>query len=209
MGDPKLWTLAEKILKEVLDESKKEYVINEGDGAFYGPKIDFHVKDAIGRNWQCGTIQLDFQMPEKFDLTYEGKDGKKHRPVMLHRAMLGSVERFMGILIEHYAGRFPLWISPNQVRILPIADRHQKYAQKIVDKFKAAGLNVEMDARSESVSKKVRDAQLQQYNYILVVGDKEEKETSVAVRTRDNKVEGTVKIDKFLSRLLDEITSMK
>jgi threonyl-tRNA synthetase len=209
MGDIKLWNLAEKILKEVLDESKKEYVINEGDGAFYGPKIDFHLKDAIGRTWQCGTIQLDFQMPEKFDLTYEGKDGKKHRPVMLHRAMLGSVERFMGVLIEHFAGKFPLWISPNQVRILPIADRHKKYAKEVAKKYKAAGLNVEIDERSESIPKKVRDAQLQQFNYILVVGDKEEKDKTVAVRTRDNKVEGAVKSDKFLLRLLDEVASKK
>lgn len=209
MGDPKLWKLAEEKLQEALEELDIEYKLNPGDGAFYGPKIDFHLKDALGRTWQCGTIQLDFQMPEKFDLTYEGQDGAKHRPVMLHRAIYGSFERFLGILVEHYAGKFPLWLSPNQVKLLPIADRHHNYAQKIADEMKQAGLRVEIDERSESIKKKVRDAQIQQWNYILVIGDAEEKNNSVNVRTRDNKVHGEVKIEKFIQERVDEIKSKK
>lgn len=205
MGDPKLWALAEKKLKAILDQTHKNYKVNEGDGAFYGPKIDFHLKDALGRTWQCGTIQLDFQMPEKFDLTYEGKDGRKHRPVMLHRTIIGSMERFMGILVEHYAGRFPLWLSPNQIKILTLADRHVKYACQLQEEFKDKGFLVEVDDRSETIPKKVRDAQLQQFNYILVVGDKELKEKTVNVRTRDNKVEGATKLDPFIMRLQKEI----
>ncbi len=209
MGDPKLWTVAEDTLKEVLDETKKEYKINEGDGAFYGPKIDFHLKDAIGRTWQCGTIQLDFQMPEKFDLTYEGADGSKHRPIMLHRAILGSVERFMGILVEHYAGRFPLWISPSQVRILSVADRHHEYAESVRKTLKDAGFVAEIDSRSETIPKKVRDAQLKQWNYILVVGDKEVADNTVTVRTREGNVEGPVKVADFTKRLRDEVKAKK
>ena len=206
MGDPKLWEIADKKLQEVLDKSGKKYKLNVGEGAFYGPKIDFHLKDAIGREWQCGTIQLDFQMPEKFDLTYDGKDGHKHRPVMLHRAMLGSVERFLGILIEHFAGKLPLWISPNQVKILPIAERHMDYGRKVAEQIKKAGLRAELDERSESTSKKVRDAQVEKYNYILVVGDKEIEAGAVNVRTRNNEVKGAVKIDEFIKQLLDEIS---
>jgi threonyl-tRNA synthetase len=210
MGDPKLWELAETILKEVLDESDKKYQINPGDGAFYGPKIDFHLRDAIGRTWQCGTIQLDFQMPEKFDLTYEGSDGKKHRPVMLHRAILGSVERFMGVLIEHFAGKFPLWISPNQVKILPIADRHFDYAKKVKEELESIGLRVEINSRSESIPKKVREAQLQQFNYILVVGDKDLADNTVTVRLRGaEREEGAMKIDAFKQRLALEIKQKK
>ncbi len=209
MGDPKLWDLAENTLKEVLEESKQEYIINEGDGAFYGPKIDFHVKDALGRSWQCATIQLDFQMPEKFDLTYEGGDSQKHRPVMLHRTLLGSVERFLGILVEHFAGKFPLWINPNQVTILPIADRHTKYAQKVAQELKVAHIRVNIDSRSESVNKKVRDAQLSQYSYILVVGDREAETNTVAIRKRNNEIIGTKKIVDFRNELLTEIAEKK
>ncbi|MGE0792757.1 MAG: threonine--tRNA ligase [Candidatus Woesearchaeota archaeon] len=205
MGDPKLWDLAEKTLKEVLEDSGKEYHINEGDGAFYGPKIDVHLKDAIGRTWQCATIQLDFQMPEKFDLTYEGADGQKHRPVMLHRTILGSVERFLGILVEHFAGKFPLWISPNQVSILPIADRHIHYSNELKKELKSKGIRAFVDARSETTGKKVRDAQLQQFNYILVVGDKEVSENSVNIRTRNNEILGSKSKKEFVEDLLKEI----
>jgi threonyl-tRNA synthetase len=209
MGDPKLWELADSTLKKVLDESGKKYKINPGDGAFYGPKIDFHLKDAIGRTWQCGTIQLDFQMPEKFDLNYEGADGKKHRPVMLHRAILGSVERFMGILVENYAGKFPLWISPVQIKILPIADRHIDYCNKVKDKLKDSGLRAVVNDRAETTNKKVRDAQLENFNYILVVGDKEIENNTVNVRTRENQVLGEKKADEFLAELLKEIKDKK
>jgi threonyl-tRNA synthetase len=205
MGDPKLWTLAETKLKKVLDQTGKTYKLNEGEGAFYGPKIDFHLKDAIGRTWQCGTIQLDFQMPEKFDLTYEGKDGFRHRPVMIHRTIIGSTERFMGVLLEHFAGKLPLWISPIQSKILPIAERHLDYAKKVADKMKKAGLRVEVDERSESTSKKVRDAQVEKVNYILVVGDKEAENNSVNVRTRSSEVLGEKKVNDFINELLIEV----
>ena len=209
MGDPKLWELAESKLKKVLDKSGKKYKINPGDGAFYGPKIDFHLKDAIGRTWQCGTIQLDFQMPEKFDLTYEGDDGKKHRPVMLHRAILGSVERFMGILIENYAGKFPLWLSPVQIIFLPIADRHIGYCNKIKEKLIEAGIRVFVNEKAETTNKKVRDAQVENFNYMLVVGDKEVENNTINIRTRDNKVLGEKKVDDFLEGLLEEIRKKK
>lgn len=205
MGDPKLWDIAEGKLRKVLDSTGKEYKVNEGDGAFYGPKIDFHLKDALGRTWQCGTIQLDFQMPEKFDLTYEGKDGLRHRPVMLHRTILGSVERFMGILLEHFAGKLPLWISPLQIKILPITERNIEYARNAALRMKAAGLRVEIDERSETASKKVRDAQMQKANYILVVGDREEQEGSVNVRTRNGEIKGSKDVDSFIKELLAEV----
>ena len=207
MGDPKLWTLAEEKLKKVLDKTGKKYKVNEGDGAFYGPKIDFHLKDAIGRTWQCGTIQLDFQMPEKFDLTYEGKDGFRHRPVMIHRTIIGSTERFIAVLLEHFAGKLPLWISPIQIKILPIADRHMEYAKKVADEMRKAGLRIEVDERSESTNKKVRDAQVERVNYILVVGDKEIENNSVNVRTRNSEVLGEKKVDEFIKELLLEVNN--
>jgi len=209
MGDPKLWALAEGKLKEVLDETGKEYKINPGDGAFYGPKIDFHLKDAIGRTWQCGTIQVDFQMPDKFDLNYESSNGSKKRPVMLHRAILGSVERFMGILVENYAGKFPLWISPRQVRLLPIADRHVDYCNKVKAKMEAHDLRVEIDDKAATTSKKIRNAQLDQVNYILVVGDKEVDNSTVNVRTRDEKVLGEKKLKDFIGQMEEEIKQKK
>ena len=203
MGDAKLWEKAESSLKEALDEKKISYKINKGDGAFYGPKIDFHIKDAIGRSWQLGTIQLDFQMPERFDLSYEGHDGKKHKPVIIHRTILGSIERFMGILIEHYAGKFPLWLAPEQVRILTVADRFNDYAEKIVETYKSSGIRISADIRTESISYKVRDAQLDKIPYILVVGEKEIKEGLVTVRSSGNVI-GSFKKDEFLQRLLNE-----
>ncbi|MBW2997917.1 threonine--tRNA ligase, partial [Candidatus Woesearchaeota archaeon] len=172
-------------------------------------KIDIHIKDALGRTWQCGTIQLDMALPEKFDLTYEGSDGTKHRPVMIHRVVYGSMERFMGILIEHYGGRFPLWLSPNQVKILPIADRHQEYAKTVANKFIDSDIRAEIDDKSETIPKKVRNAQLEQFNYILVVGDKEVEDNTVTVRTRDGEVEGMVKVEDFKERILDEIKNKK
>jgi len=208
-GDPKLWDLAEEKLKKVLDRTGKSYKVNEGDGAFYGPKIDFHLKDALGRTWQCGTIQLDFQMPDKFDLTYEGKDGFRHRPVMIHRTLLGSVERFMGILLEHFAGKLPLWISPVQVKVLSIAERHNDYAVKVNDELKEQGFRVEMDLRSETTNKKVRDAQVEKVNYILVVGDKEQEAGTVNVRTRSGEVKGTRKVEELVHELLGEIKEKK
>ena len=206
MGDPKLWEKAEKALAEAMKELKKDYTLNPGDGAFYGPKLDFHLKDALGRTWQCGTLQLDFQLPIQFKLKYMGEDGtQNHQPIMLHRTIYGSLERFIGILIEHYAGKLPLWLSPVQVRILTVADRFNDYAEKVAQKMKDAGIRVEVDDRSESIGKKVREAQLQQINYILVVGEKEVKDKTVAVRTRDNKVHGAKKIDSFIKELVKEI----
>lgn len=209
MGSAENWAKAENVLKESLEMKGFKYKINEGEGAFYGPKIDFHLKDAIGRRWQCGTIQVDFSMPEKFDLTYEGKDGKKHRPVMLHRAIYGSVERFMGILIEHYAGKFPMWLSPVQVRVLTIADRHDKYAETVVSELKNAGLRVESDIRPLTMSKKIREAELSKVNYILVVGDQEMQSKTVNVRTRDNKIMGAQKIETFVHDCLKEVKERK
>ncbi|MFC1742053.1 threonine--tRNA ligase [Nanoarchaeota archaeon] len=205
VGTDEQWEIATEGLRAALDETGKEYEINEGDGAFYGPKIDFHIKDAIGRTWQCATIQLDMALPERFDLNYEGDDGKKHRPVMIHRTVYGALERFMGILVEHYAGKFPLWLSPVQVKILTVADRHDEYAEHIRQKFFDAGVRVESDTRAESIPKKVREAQLQKINYILVVGDKEQENETVNVRTRDNVVHGEKKHDTFLDEVLEEI----
>ncbi|HRS42835.1 MAG TPA: threonine--tRNA ligase [Candidatus Diapherotrites archaeon] len=205
MGDPALWDLAENTLKEVLDSTGKEYNINPGDGAFYGPKIDFHLKDAIGRNWQCGTIQLDFQMPEKFNLTYEGPNNEKLRPVMLHRAIYGSVERFMGILVEEYEGKFPLWLSPVQVIVLPIAERHNDYARVVSKVLTDIGLRVEIDDNAQTMNKKIRNAELSKINYILVVGDSEENNQTVNVRTRDNEILGEIKVSELIKALNEEI----
>jgi len=205
LGDPKLWSQAEEALKKTLSKKNVRFTINEGQGAFYGPKIDFHIKDSLGRSWQCGTIQLDFNLPERFEAMYEGKDGKRHSVIMIHRALLGSMERFMGVLIEHYAGKFPMWLSPVQVRILTVADRFNQYAQKIAHRYAEQGIRVEVDERHESVSYKVREAELDKVNYILVVGDKEIKNHTVTVRTRENRILGAIEADVFLQRLLKEI----
>jgi len=209
MGDPALWELAENTLRDTLTDLHRSFLINEGDGAFYGPKIDFHLKDAIGRTWQCGTIQLDFQMPEKFDLTYEGQDGSRHKVVMIHRAILGSVERFLGILVEHFAGRFPLWLSPIQVKILTIADRHEVFADSVYEQLSKQNIRVEKDYRSESINKKVRDAQLEQANYIVVIGDKEQESNSVNIRTRSGSILGAKKTEQFIAELLEEIKNKR
>ena len=209
MGDDKVWEKATDALRSALKKMKLPFKIKEGEGAFYGPKIEFNIKDAIGRNWQCGTIQVDFSMPDKLGATYEGEDGKKHVPVMIHRAIVGSIERFIGILIEHFIGKFPLWISPEQVIVLTVADRHTTYADKVVRELKDVGLRVVTDYRSESIPKKVRDAQLRKVNYILVLGDAEEKNETVNIRTRDNVVHGEKKVLDLINVLQKEITEKK
>jgi threonyl-tRNA synthetase len=190
IGTDEEWEFATESLKRALIKSGREYKINEGDGAFYGPKIDFHIRDAIARSWQCGTVQLDMALPEKFELEYTAQDATRKRPVMLHRAIFGSIERFLGILIEHYAGKFPLWLSPTQIRILTVADRHIPYAQEVLAMLKQEGFHAELDDSGESVSKKVRNAQLAQANYILTLGDQELEHRTVNLRTRDNIVRG-------------------
>ncbi|MDD5651311.1 MAG: threonine--tRNA ligase [Candidatus Nanoarchaeia archaeon] len=205
MGDIKLWNKAEKLLEEVLKKKNIPYTINKGDGAFYGPKIDCKIKDAIGREWQLATIQLDFQMPLRFEATYEGEDGKKHTPIMIHRAILGSPDRFMGVLIEHCAGKFPLWLSPKQVIILPIADRHIDYAKEIKQKLFDNNIRVEIDSRNESISKKVRDAQIQKVPIMVTIGDKEIENKTLAIRTLDGKVSFGVKLDAFINQTKEEI----
>ena len=207
IGTNEDWELATKGLQGALDEWGQPYRINEGDGAFYGPKIDIHIKDALGRSWQCGTIQLDMFLPERFSLEYMDSDGIAKRPVMIHRALFGSIERFFGILIEHFVGKFPLWLSPLQVRILTVADRHAEYAHEVCAKIKQAGLICDVDDSSESINKKVRNAQLMQINYILTVGDKESENKTIALRTRDNVVHGEVALDKFISTLIEEKTT--
>ncbi len=185
MGTEEQWAKAEAALTAALERQGREYELNPGDGAFYGPKIDFHVTDALGRSWQCGTCQLDFQMPERFDLSYVGADDAPHRPVMIHRALLGSMERFAGILIEHYAGRFPVWLAPVQAIVLPVSDRHNAYASRVAAELREAGVRVGLDERSESVGKKIRDAELGRYPYMLVVGDREQEAGAVAVRSHE------------------------
>lgn len=211
MGDPELWTRAEKALADALDDLKLKYKINPGDGAFYGPKIDFHLKDALGRTWQCGTLQLDFQMPIKFDLKYMGADGTQgHQPIMLHRTIYGSIERFTGVLLEHTAGKLPLWLSPVQVKILSIADRFNDYAYSAARQMKEKGIRAVVDDGAESINKKVRTAQLEQANYIIVIGEREVKDKTVTVRTRDdNKVLGAKKTEEFVEKIAKEIADRK
>ncbi len=205
MGTQEEWDMATDALKLALDEMGLEYQINEGDGAFYGPKIDFHLKDAIGRTWQCGTIQLDFQMPQRFDLEYTGEDGQKHRPIMIHRALFGSIERFIGILIEHYAGKFPVWLAPVQAKILTLTDRAEDYANAICKQYKDAGIRCEVDARNEKLGYKIREAKLEKVPYILVVGDKEVEEGTVNINQRDVEAKQSATTDEFQARILQEI----
>lgn len=204
IGSDEEWDIATRGLKDALDQYGHPYRINEGDGAFYGPKIDIHIRDALGRSWQCGTVQLDMSLPEKFELEYMDADGAHKRPIMIHRAIFGSVERFFGILIEHFAAKFPLWISPRQVRIIPVADRHNEYAKEIAKQIKEAGFECDIDESHESVSKKVREAQLSQVNYMLTVGDLEIENQTVNLRRRDNIVIGEVDLNSFLSTLVKE-----
>ncbi|MBI4449217.1 threonine--tRNA ligase [Candidatus Woesearchaeota archaeon] len=209
LGDVKVWDQAEVTLQKVLEKNKIEYRINPGDGAFYGPKIDVHVRDSIGRSWQLATVQLDFNQAERFDLLYEGQDGKKHRPVVIHRAILGSLERFIGILIEHFAGKFPLWISPRQVKVLSVSEKTAHYADEIVRILREDRVRAQTDTRAETIGKKIREAQLEQWNYIIVVGDQEVANKSVNVRTRDNVIHGEWKIEQLLKTLRAEIDGRK
>ncbi len=205
MGSDEDWEMATEGLRSALDELGLEYVVNEGDGAFYGPKIDFHLVDAIKRTWQCGTIQLDFQMPQRFELEYIGADGEKHRPIMIHRVAFGSIERFIGILIEHFAGAFPTWLAPVQVKVLPISDKFMDYAKQVTDKLEEEGIRAELDVRSEKIGYKIREAQMQKIPYMLVVGQKEEEEGLVAVRSRFLGDEGQKSLDDFIKALSEEI----
>lgn len=205
MGSDELWTVAEKALENVLKDLGKEYVLNPGDGAFYGPKIDFHIRDCLGRDWQCGTIQLDFQMPERFDMTYIGEDGEKHRPVMIHRAIFGSIERFIGIITEHFAGAFPVWLAPVQVKVMPISDNQLDYAKSVVEKLQEAGIRVELDDRQEKIGYKIREAQLQKIPYMLILGEKEVESKNVGVRSRKDGDIGAMEIGEFIEKIKDEI----
>ena len=209
LGEISMWDEAESNLKAALEELGLPYIINEGDGAFYGPKIDFHLRDCIGRTWQCGTIQLDYQLPERFELSYIGKDGEKHRPVMIHRVAFGSIERFIGILIEHYAGKFPLWIAPVQVKILPISDKFMDYAKQIEKAMYDSKIRVELDDRAEKIGYKIREAQLEKVPYMIIVGEKELNEGNISVRSRDLGDLGFKNTDDFLKELSEEIISRK
>ena len=204
MGSDEDWNNATEALREALDDMGFAYVVNEGDGAFYGPKIDFHLEDSIGRTWQCGTIQLDFQLPQRFEMEYVGEDGAKHRPIMVHRVVFGSIERFIGILIEHFAGKFPVWLSPTQVKILPITDKQEEYVNGLSKKLKEAGVRVVVDNRNEKIGYKIREAQMEKVPYMLVVGEKEAAEGLVAVRRRDGE-QSVVSADEFLAILKKEI----
>ena len=209
MGSDEAWEAATAALAGALDEIGLPYKVNEGDGAFYGPKIDFHLEDSIGRTWQCGTIQLDFQLPERFELEYTGADGEKHRPVMIHRVVFGSIERFIGILIEHFAGAFPLWLAPVQAVVLPISEKHNEYAQQVVDRLRAAGLRAEPNFRPEKVGYKIREAQMQKIPYMLVVGEKEAADGTVSVRSRRDGDLGAQPLDVFLDRAVTEVADKK
>ena len=207
MGSDEDWEMATEGLRGALDDLGLDYVVNEGDGAFYGPKIDFHLEDSIGRTWQCGTIQLDFQLPLRFECEYTGADGEKHRPIMIHRVAFGSIERFIGILIEHFAGAFPTWLAPVQVKVLPISEKHMDYAEKVLGALKDAGIRAEVDSRAEKIGYKIREARLQKIPYMLVVGAKEEEEGKVAVRSRFLGDEGAKSLDEFIASIKEEISN--
>ena len=207
MGSDADWEMATDGLRSALDEMGLDYVVNEGDGAFYGPKIDFHLVDAIGRTWQCGTIQLDFQLPQRFELEYIGADGEKHRPIMIHRVAFGSIERFIGILIEHFAGAFPTWLAPVQVKVLPISDKYMDYAEKVKAALDAENIRAEVDTRSEKIGYKIREAQKNKIPYMLVVGQKEEEDGVVSVRSRFKGDEGQTSLESFIENIKKEIVS--
>ena len=207
MGSDEDWEMATDALRSALEDIGLPYVVNEGDGAFYGPKIDFHLEDSIGRTWQCGTIQLDFQLPLRFNLEYTGADGEKHRPIMIHRVVFGSIERFIGILIEHFAGAFPTWLAPVQVKVLPISDKHMEYGQKVLDALSEAGIRAEIDSRAEKIGYKIREAQMKKIPYMLVVGAKEEEEDKVSVRSRFAGDEGQKGLNEFISQIKEEIAA--
>ncbi len=207
MGDEKDWEFATETLKRAVEEMGKSYVINEGDGAFYGPKLDFHLADSLGRTWQCGTIQLDMQLPERFELEYVGEDGLKHRPVMIHRVVLGSIERFIGVITEHFAGAFPLWLAPVQVKVLPVTDRAHDYAKELNAQLNDANIRAEADCRSEKLGYKIREAQMQKIPYMLVVGDRDMENHTVSVRTRAGEDLGAMSLEDFLAKCQAEIAS--
>ena len=209
MGSEENWELATNPLKNALEKSGKEYVINEGDGAFYGPKIDFHLTDCLGRTWQCGTIQLDFQLPERFEIEYTGADGNKHRPIMVHRVVLGSIERFIGILIEHFAGAFPLWLAPLQVAVMNISDASKEYAKKICKVLEENNIRVQLDDRNEKIGYKIREAQLMKTPYMIIVGDNEVKTKTISIRGRQNENKANLKLEDFVNRLIEEIKTKK
>ena len=205
MGDEKDWKFAEDTLQAAITEMGKDFIINAGDGAFYGPKLDFHLADSLGRTWQCGTIQLDFQMPERFDLEYVGEDGEKHRPVMIHRALLGSIERFIGVITEHFAGAFPAWLSPVQVKLLPVTDRAMDYAKNVAAQLDSQGFRVEVDGRNEKIGKKIREATLEKIPYMLVVGDRDMENQTVSVRLRTGEDLGAMSVADFAARLKQDV----
>ena len=205
MGSDEDWNTATDALRSALDDMSMKYVVNEGDGAFYGPKIDFHLEDSIGRTWQCGTIQLDFQLPQRFEMEYVGEDGAKHQPIMVHRVVFGSIERFIGILIEHFAGKFPVWLSPMQVKILPITDRQEEYAKAVCAKMREAGIRVTVDERNEKIGYKIREAQMEKVPYMLIVGEKEMESNQVAVRRRDKGDMGAIAVDEFIATVVEDI----
>ncbi len=204
IGSDEDWAIATNALEEAVKSMKLDYSVNEGDGAFYGPKLDFHLRDSIGRTWQCGTIQLDFQLPQRFEADYIGSDGAKHRPIMIHRVVFGSIERFIGILIEHYAGKFPMWLSPVQVKILPVSDRFTEYSEKVMNRLLAAGLRCELDRRDEKLGYKIRSAQLQKTPYMLILGEKEESSGLISVRSRDRGELGSMNLEELIAMLTSE-----
>ena len=207
IGSVEDWDIATSALADAITSIGKEYTVNPGDGAFYGPKLDFHIQDSLGRTWQCGTIQLDYQLPGRFDLEYTGADGEKHCPVMIHRVVFGSIERFIGIITEHFAGAFPVWLSPVQVKVMPITDRTSDYAKDVAAKLSAAGVRVETDLRNEKIGYKIREAQMQKTPYMLVIGDREAESGAVAVRTRSGEDLGAMPLDAFIERITGEIKS--
>ena len=207
IGEKETWDAATDILKEAVEEMGKTYIINEGDGAFYGPKLDFHLADSLGRTWQCGTIQLDMQLPERFELEYVGEDGAKHRPVMIHRVVLGSIERFIGVITEHFAGAFPLWLSPVQVKVLPVTDRAHEYAKRLNQQLNDANVRSEVDCRSEKLGYKIREAQMQKIPYMLVVGDRDMENNTVSVRTRTGEDLGAMSMEAFMAKCQEEIAT--
>ncbi|UFH64965.1 threonine--tRNA ligase [Clostridium cadaveris] len=207
MGSEEDWRMAEESLQAALDELGMKYKINPGDGAFYGPKIDFHLQDSIGRTWQCGTIQLDFQLPQRFDLSYIGKDGEKHKPIVIHRAILGSLERFIAILTENFAGKFPSWIAPVQVKVLPISDKFMEYAKEVVAELQAEDIRVELDDRAEKIGYKIREARNERVPYIAVIGEKEQNEGTLALRSRDKGEEGNIGVEDFIEKIKYEINN--
>ena len=204
MGSDEEWTMAESSLKEALDEGGLDYKINEGDGAFYGPKIDFHIEDSLGRSWQCGTIQLDFQLPQRFELEYIGSDGEKHRPIVIHRVIFGSIERFIGILIEHFAGKFPVWLAPVQVKVLPISDNFVEYGSEVIGKLREAGIRCEIDNRSEKIGYKIREARNERVPYMIIVGEQEKTHGNISLRSREGGDEGSTSLEEFIARVKKE-----